>query len=157
MGVFARNGIPRSGILIGLPKRNLVASQPNDRRRIFPKLGSKSAAIIADLKHAQLNSAQIAEKHQCTAANVSKVRRRAIERGIIEQPEDQYLVSFGGWQRRPEMHALRLEAKVRNTEVFDLIRLIITIVAKENLFDAVLGEPEERQKIRKRVLVPLVP
>lgn len=132
-------GLPKSGFFYRPPRRGKVVVPRFDKRSSFPKPGSRSAAIVDDLKEGVLANVRIAEKHKCTSANVSLVHRRAVERGVLPAREGEWVIAFGvGYTHL--LHEIAMEATARGTDAKQLVRTIIITVAQKNLFDRILGQ-----------------
>jgi hypothetical protein len=117
---------------------------PVDRRTLFPRPNKKSALILADLQAGILATSEIARKHRCSPANVSAVRSRAVERDLLGAPSGDMVVRFpGASMPASRFRELRVEARLRGVSVEALIRTIVNIVIRDDLFAAVLGDGPE--------------
>lgn len=134
-------GIVHGGLTVRAPRRPLGIPDRIDRRLLFPKPGSKTAAIIEDLKADLLSASEIARKHGCSPPNVSRARRRAIERGVIKPGPDETVVVIGPWHCN-EAKMLRQAALARGRHHDDLIRAIVRKVIVLDMIDEILGEAE---------------
>lgn len=134
----------RSQILLRPPLRMVIPPGKIDRRLIFPKPGSKAAAILADLKAGQMSGAQIARKFGCSGPNVSRIRRRAVERGLLDAGKDELVIVIGPWHSK-ESKAIHRAAIARGRHPDDLLRAVVRAVIADDLFDAILGAPEEEK------------